>query len=654
MAGSQQLHLISPDGDEMQSKFELFRSQVHDLAKENVSPFLAQLEQKWQLDQRGDSHVPFRIGFSLYFTPDELGESGIPDIIEMERVQVQFARHKETFAELFHRAVSLGMIDELDDDINGNECTITSRINRLIDMADDAYETVFRYARQHERINHPAYVAPSDDIETKIFRCSTMEFDDLTDYQQLILALLNETYKNNIRRYRGQCCKQIPHPDGHQTRAWKTFMPIAEFVNTVTKKETRFNMWKNATSKPTNISQAINYLNSCVDVQFPEIKKNRHVWSFRNGLMVGKEWSPKVGRYIAEFYPYDSDRYRSLDPTVVSCKYFDQMFNPEVVNYDNWYDIPTPNMQGVLNYQKFPKDVCKWMYVMGGRLCFDVGDMDGWQVIPFLKGIARSGKSTLITKVFKKFYENDDVRALSNNIEKKFGLSSIYDGFMFIAPEVKGDLCLEQAEFQSIVSGEDISVAIKNHNAKTIEWKTPGILGGNEVPNWRDNSGSVLRRLIPWNFSKQVKDADCKLDEKLDAELPIILYKCVRAYLEYAQMYSGQDIWNVVPAYFKQVQTQVAMVTNTLHNFLASEKVRYGKGLFVPQKVFVQNFNIHCHENNLGKVKFNPDFYAGPFSARDIEVRSEAVTYRGRGYANQPVIFGLDVVEETIEFGEDY
>ena len=59
-----------------------------------------------------------------------------------------------------------------------------------------------------------------------------------------------------------------------------------------------------------------------------------------------------------------------------------------------------------MDYQKFEPDVCKWMYVMGGRLCFDVGDLDGWQIIPFLNGIARSGKSTLITKVFKKFYDN--------------------------------------------------------------------------------------------------------------------------------------------------------------------------------------------------------------------------------------------------------
>jgi hypothetical protein len=96
------------------------------------------------------------------------------------------------------------------------------------------------------------------------------------------------------------------------------------------------------------------------------------------------------------------------------------------------------------------------------------------------------------------------------------------------------------------------------------------------------------------------------------------------------------------------------MVTNTLHNFLASEKVSYGAELFVPQKIFVQNFNIHCQENNLGKVKFNPDFYAGPFSSRDLEVRSEAITYKGRVFANQPVIYGVDVVEETLSFGDDY
>ena len=337
----------------------------------------------------------------------------------------------------------------------------------------------------------------------------------------------------------------------------------------------------------------------------------------------------------------------------MSCKYF----NKEFISYEhveNWYDIPTPHMQSVLDYQKFDEEVCKWMYVMGGRICFELNDMDNWQIIPFLKGIARSGKSTIITKIFKKFYGSDDVKTLSNNSEKKFGLSSIYDAFVFIAPEVKGDISLEQAEFQSIVSGEDVSIAIKHEKAKSIEWKTPGILGGNEVPNWKDNSGSVLRRILTWNFAKQVRDADPLLDGKLDKELPIILQKCIRAYLEYSQKYANKDIWNVVPLYFKKVQKQVAMVANTLENFLESPGVQIDSSLYCPQKEFVAAFNVHCQANNLGKPRFNQDFYIGPFSQREIEVRDDILTYKGRQYPRQSFIFGVDIVEETLTFGNDH
>ena len=60
------------------------------------------------------------------------------------------------------------------------------------------------------------------------------------------------------------------------------------------------------------------------------------------------------------------------------------------------------------------------------------------------------------------------MKTLSNNVERKFGLSAIMDGFMFIAPEIKGDLALEQAEFQSIVSGEDVSIAVKHEKAQSF------------------------------------------------------------------------------------------------------------------------------------------------------------------------------------------
>ena len=647
-----EVHYLNPDENRDESRLELLKSQVQSFDKSQLITFISQLETSWCLNCKGDRWIPITNGFAQFYGPAELDTCGLPRELDIERVSDQHRRKQRALGEMYHRAVALEIAEEETQDINGNEFQIATRINRLIDMSDDAYETVFRYARQYERINHPTLVCANPDANNSLFRCTTMDLEDLGPFQELLLALLNETYLKNIKRYKEQCCKQIMTIDGYHTKAWKPIMAIEEFVYSYAQKETRYAAWKNLTSKGSNAHEAIKFLQNCKDIQFPEIKKNRCVWSYNNGLFVGKEWDIKTGKYKCRFYPYESSEFRCLDPTIVSAKYFDKNFN-HFNHVEDWWDIPTPQFQAILDYQQFEPEVSKWMYVMGGKMCFDVGDIDRWQVIPFLKGIAKSGKSTIITKIFKKFYESEDVRTLSNNVERKFGLSSIYDGFMFIAPEVKGDLCLEQAEFQSLVSGEDISLACKYKKAKSVEWKTPGILAGNEVPNWKDNSGSVLRRILPWNFGKQVQEADPHLDDKLDRELPAIHLKCIRAYLEYAQKYSDQDIWNVVPKYFKTIQNQVAMVTNSLQNFLSSEKLRYGPDLFCPQRVFIALFNQHCTENNLGKIKFNPDVYAGPFSSKNLEVRTEAKTYRGQVYPATAFIFGVEVVDEGLQLTDD-
>ena len=80
----------------------------------------------------------------------------------------------------------------------------------------------------------------------------------------------------------------------------------------------------------------------------------------------------------------------------------------------------------------------------------------------FIKGIARSGKSTIITNGFKHFYDASDVKTISNKIEPQFGCSALAGGFLCIAPEVKSNYSFPQAEFQSFVSGEDVSLAQKH------------------------------------------------------------------------------------------------------------------------------------------------------------------------------------------------
>ena len=65
-------------------------------------------------------------------------------------------------------------------------------------------------------------------------------------------------------------------------------------------------------------------------------------------------------------------------------------------------------------------------------------------MLPFLKGAASSGKSTILTRVCRGLYEPADVGTLSNNIERKFGLSALHDKLLFIGPEIKSDIALEQ------------------------------------------------------------------------------------------------------------------------------------------------------------------------------------------------------------------
>ena len=627
-------------------RMEVLRSEVNNLSPAQLEQSVGQLEEKMGLTCKGDRFAPLTNGFRQFFRDDELDANGMPQNVDLDRILEQKRRLVNLFSELYHRSSELGVKDQATLDINGDEFRIAFRMMRLIETADDAYEIIFRYVRSFERINHPTCTAPvTDDVELSMFRCKTMDGgeddDQPSPFQCLLLYLLNKAYIMKMRRYKGQCCKQIETVDGHLTKAWKPVMEIKEFVYFYTQKEDKYDMWRNLTSKGSIVKDTITHLTNCRDMQFPEIKKNRHVWSFRNGIFIGKEWNADLNKYTCNFYTYE--RAQGLDPTIVSCKYFDLDFPIDEQQAD-WYKIRTPVLQSIMDYQRFSEEVCKWLYVFIGRLCFDVNDRDGWQVIPFLKGIARSGKSTIITKVCKKFYDTEDVRTLSNNIEKKFGLWSIHDGFMFISPEVKGDLALEQAEFQSIVSGEDVSIARKNEKALSMLWNVPGILAGNEVPGYRDNSGSVLRRLVTWNFGRQVMDADPHLDQKLDAEIPYILCKCVEAYLDYAEKYSDQDIWNVLPEYFKNVQGEVAKLTNPLQHFLSSEKIVFGRDKFIPQKLFISAFNSHCIENLLGRCKFNPDIYAGPFSAREIEVRNDTCTYNGTAYTTQSVIYGLDVV----------
>jgi hypothetical protein len=466
-------------------------------------------------------------------------------------------------------------------------------------------------------------------------------------------------------------------PNGDPRRDKST---IQEFVTRACAKERFPDIWEIALDS-TVFRKVVDYLERCVDHEFPTLRQRRNLFSFTNGI-----YDSNQGRAGAFFFYETAGRH--LEPGATAAKFFEQEVRPhwfEVsTRMGGWFDIPTPLFQSILDYQNYgevraacprettprpeesedasmsrhdsalvevkrslysfletmensmldssyastpaakmaplesmmqhcqslkdalenivaplnhrsgpnegsnagaaeppapptvsgrtepgkalPPEVQRWIYIFLGRLLHDLNQHDSWQIMPFLKGKAGTGKSA-IGLVAKNFFEPEQVGILSSNIETKFGLGALADAFVILCLEVKKNFQLNQAEFQSIVSGEVIQLAVKNKEAFAKKWTAPGLLCGNEWASYQDAQGSIARRLAIINFVFPISEKDSNpnlLDLILNQELGALLIKCNIGYREQADIKRGQDIWKILPPYFKHQRRLLQIETDPL------------------------------------------------------------------------------------------
>ena len=513
------------------------------------------------------------------------------------------------------------------------------------DMADEAsmdiriirntIDKVYKYVCQLHSLQETLLQPMLADAETS----RTIEdSDDLNPYQVFILDILNELERQKLRKSREMVCEEVITEKGYRTKAWKPVCTIKEKIHEMSDKNTSSDRWKYATKKPSMVRDVSVHLEECNDVQFPSLTKNRHSWSFRNGVFVGDIDG-------MHFYRYGTEEFSKLDRHMVTSKYFDDDFD-DYTGSNDWREIPTPLLDSIMNYQGWDDDVKRWAYIMIGRLTFKLNEADTWQVIPFCKGIAQSGKSTLLNYVVKLFYEPSDVSVMANNIEEKFGLSSIYQANLFIGPEIKHDFRIDQAEFQSLISGEEIQIARKNKNAVTIQWDVPGILAGNETPGFSDNSGSILRRLMLFKFGRQVSDGDARLGEKLAKEIGAIMQKCIWAYIEAVAEYGDKLIWKVVPKQFLDWREEIEGQLHTLVGFMKTTPLKYGEDKQMPLAWFRTKYREYCSSMGVRPRQWKTELYEGPFSQRKLRIGVGTMEWMNVVKKDQEILYGVTMVQD--------
>jgi len=576
-------------------------SRVADVTEEQLLAVLDALEAKWILATTDvdslHTHANAHFGIAPNIIPD-------PSVI--------FRQYRHNTYQIIRVYVHC-VIKNIAGPKSEESLTNNRRFSKILEQVNAIYEWLLSEHRMKGIITG-RYIQIPDEVS--LFKFSCIDYSRNTPFQSLVVFMLRRAYEENLRKYGGMCYEVIDTKSGKSTHAWKQSLSIPQFIRTMCNKNTCYEQWHNLTSAAGNEKSLVTYLANCDDVEFPFLVPDRHIFSFKNGI-----YAANVGGHGGTFYDYDND---DISNKIVSCKYFNIDFDYTIFEtYESeWYDISTPAIQSIMDMQEWPVDVCKIMYAMMGRCLYNVGELDMWQIIPFVKGVAGSGKSTM-GRAVANFYSKTDVGVLSNNIEAKFGISQLANKLLVMAYEIKSNFGLDQADVQTMISGEEMSMPVKNQDALVKYWTAPCMFFGNESGGWVDAAGSMTRRLASFEANKIITAVNPNLPTEIAEQMAPFLYKCNYAYRELAALtkVKNQGIWEVLPAYFKEAQAKMARNINPLRSFIDEYDVLEKRPThYMPYEDFCMAHNEYGKNHGFKKVKFNPDYYSTTFELCGITV----------------------------------
>ena len=99
---------------------------------------------------------------------------------------------------------------------------------------------------------------------------------------------------------------------------------------------------------------------------------------------------------------------------------------------------------------------------------------------------------------------------------------------------------LSQELFQSMVTGETMSVPVKCKAAVNGSWCVPVMMASNKRLDYNDEEGQISRRVVTFEFSNFVAKKDPQLERRMCSELPSLVAKSVGMYLQKARDFGDQ------------------------------------------------------------------------------------------------------------------
>jgi hypothetical protein len=315
-----------------------------------------------------------------------------------------------------------------------------------------------------------------------------------------------------------------------------------------------------------------------------------------------------------------------------------------------WLECDSEEIDQIYYCQNFTTHDRFMIYACKGRLFFEVGEFDTYEMTLFFEGIGGCGKTTVM-KAEQAFWPSHLRGILSPNMQPQFGMSTVCKAKVVFCNEVSGDLSIVQEEWQTACSGEWGSYAVKFDDPVTMKWIAHMFWVGNGFPTkFKNLQGQVSRRLAGVLMAHPVTPRDGSIIKKIFAKLGALQRKQVLAYFEFIEINGSTDpmsVANELPPAFAEYYRKSRRATDPIEDFLSEGtflKLDPGEKMLLDD--FKELYTQYRIKYDLGKaLRWSEASYRTPFNERGLFVRREvSVEIDGTEHHNVDVIIGLGLV----------
>jgi len=201
------------------------------------------------------------------------------------------------------------------------------------------------------------------------------------------------------------------------------------------------------------------------------------------------------------------------------------------------------------------------------------------------------------------YYPPEKVGVLNDNCEKVFGLEPLEKTWAWTALDVGRWEGMNQKNWNLMADGGNLPIARKRLKAAPPKpFKQPGMFASNQVLSWRDTNGEIVRRMLPFFYSKTPgKKGNANLVKEFRrVRLAVALKKMVCAYREKYTEHEILGPHNLPDILLRNLQV-IQRHTNPLFSFLNDSVIKRNPKYYIEFELFkksYQEFARCCNMRN--------------------------------------------------------